>query len=184
MSLIKFLKKLSISKLNPVSSTEDLDEISSSQSINNAKISENSFIEKIIEFDDNENDPSKSKNIYSINKKPIQPILSKFPKTNGRKYLAKWYTEYKWLEYSVSTDSAYCFSCRHFSPNEFSTLKGFKCWKNAKRFAEHEKSDHHKKSEILLLNRIDSHKQLSIVSKVVIKNGMLSSQYLIYFSST
>ena len=30
------------------------------------------------------------------------------------KFLSAWYTTYDWLEYSVSRDAAFCFTCRSF----------------------------------------------------------------------
>jgi hypothetical protein len=55
--------------------------------------------------------------------KPSQPILSSFPKTNNRAFQSTWYKEYPWLEYSVASDSCYCFVCRHYSSNDSVTRK-------------------------------------------------------------
>jgi hypothetical protein len=49
---------------------------------------------------------------------PTQPGLTetfRFPKTHGRKFIPDWYKTSPWLEYSASTDKAYCFVCRHFT---------------------------------------------------------------------
>jgi hypothetical protein len=73
---------------------------------------------QIESFNDEELDPATSKNIFSINKKPIQTRI-KYPETNKRKFQSKWFDEHTWLEYSVSTDSAYCFCCRHFNNINF-----------------------------------------------------------------
>ncbi|XP_050961250.1 uncharacterized protein LOC127162484 [Labeo rohita] len=50
---------------------------------------------------------------------PKQPHLKIFPRTyqgDRRRCFSKdWYNTHKWLEYSQSKDSAYCYACRHFS---------------------------------------------------------------------
>ena len=89
---------------------------------------------------------------------PRQPKLSTFPSTQfGKKrraFSAKWYELYSWLEYSVSQDAAFCFSCRLFPvpgrtilENTF-TVSGYRQWKKAIEkdagFAQHERSDYHK----------------------------------------
>ena len=68
------------------------------------------------------NDSSKQRRCdldLSINalESPIQPKLAKFPETNGRRFSAKYFELYIWLEYSCRYDSVYCFACRHFSRN-------------------------------------------------------------------
>ncbi len=55
--------------------------------------------------------------------KPSQPILSSFPKTNNRAFKCTWYKDYPWLEYSVASDSSYCFAYRHYSSNDSITRK-------------------------------------------------------------
>lgn len=44
-----------------------------------------------------------------------------------------WFKQYKWLEYSVALDSAFCFFCRAFyKPNKMDdafTRKGYSNWK-------------------------------------------------------
>ena len=48
---------------------------------------------------------------------PIRPSID-FPQTDqGRKkyrFSKNWYNEYDWIEYSLSKDAAFCFSCRCF----------------------------------------------------------------------
>ena len=51
---------------------------------------------------------------------PAQPILKTFPRTQHgqgrtRAFIASWYKDYTWIEYSQCQDSAFCFACRHFS---------------------------------------------------------------------
>jgi hypothetical protein len=103
-----------------------------------------------------------------ISKFPIdgpQQIKKTFPKTaHGqntkgerklRSFNAEWYTSYPWLEYSQETDSAYCFSCRHFCLPTTLGLgdkgfieNGFKNWKKATYkdagFSKHNKSKEHR----------------------------------------
>lgn len=89
--------------------------------------------------------------------KPVQPSSCVFPVTrfgtSKRSFRSAWYQQHTWLEYSVSQDAAYCFSCRNFpvpnksrSENNF-TLVGYRQWKNATEkdagFAQHERSDYH-----------------------------------------
>jgi len=52
---------------------------------------------------------------YTDNQKPIQPMI-KFPKdvNNKRAFQASWHEKFKWLEYSISKDSVFCFDCRKF----------------------------------------------------------------------
>uniref|UniRef100_A0A1X7SIG2 TTF-type domain-containing protein n=1 Tax=Amphimedon queenslandica TaxID=400682 RepID=A0A1X7SIG2_AMPQE len=73
---------------------------------------------------------------------PCQPHIN-FPVTifsgKGRSFNPDWYNKFKWLEYSVSKDAAFCFPCRFFfSPSSTSnrpekafTEVGFRNWKNA-----------------------------------------------------
>lgn len=78
----------------------------------------------------------------------------KFPKTDGRSFQIKWLESFKWLEYSMDRDAAFCFPCRSFAPhnpksNTF-TVIGFNNWKNALNkshgFYKHESTITHKNS--------------------------------------
>ena len=52
-------------------------------------------------------DPANGLNIYEFNKKPTQPIIQ-FPKNkDGRKFVASWYKDHTWLEYSIFKDICY-----------------------------------------------------------------------------
>ena len=47
----------------------------------------------------------------------VQPILNLKQSETGKKLFriqSKWYTEFKWLEYSSSKDIVFCFYCRCF----------------------------------------------------------------------
>ena len=62
-----------------------------------------------------------------------------------RSFKEDWYKKFDWLEYSISNDAAYCFSCYLFKPinvirhgDEAFTKDGFKNWKKAsEKFQEH-----------------------------------------------
>uniref|UniRef100_A0A3P8QPS5 TTF-type domain-containing protein n=1 Tax=Astatotilapia calliptera TaxID=8154 RepID=A0A3P8QPS5_ASTCA len=86
----------------------------------------------------------------------IQPHLKIFPRTvhgeKRRAFSKTWYSQHKWLEYSQSRDSVYCFACRYFSiPNAsetpFTSHEGYSNWKKAMYkdggFKGHEKSEGH-----------------------------------------
>ncbi|GBL85635.1 hypothetical protein AVEN_193102-1 [Araneus ventricosus] len=64
----------------------------------------------------------------SRNCKPVQPILERIPKHKDgdrfRSFNSKVY-HFKWLEYSVSQDSVFCYYCRHFSEN--GSISDYKC---------------------------------------------------------
>ncbi len=83
--------------------------------------------------------------------KPIQPIIE-FPQNKQiRRFQEKWYNVFSWLEYDVSSDSAFCFICKQYpiylQEKEKSTFKteGFRDWHNAKKlFTKHDTSDSHK----------------------------------------
>jgi len=76
---------------------------------------------------------------------PAQPILKQFRMTqfgSGKKrkfrgFNPNWYKQFPWLEYSVVTDAAYCYCCRHFlrAANRGSVkafvADGFRNWKRA-----------------------------------------------------
>lgn len=55
----------------------------------------------------------------SLNKSdsPVQSKLVQFPQTNGRRFSARYYDMYPWIEYSAANDAVYCFPCRHFQGN-------------------------------------------------------------------
>lgn len=49
---------------------------------------------------------------------PRRPLLRHYPVTKvgqqDRYFNRRWYEGYKWLEYSISKDRAFCFACGHF----------------------------------------------------------------------
>lgn len=75
-----------------------------------------------------------------VGDQPVQPRNIQFPSTNfcgkPRSFSPNWYTEYSWLEYSVSTDAAFCYPCRLFTTGTSKaekafTVSGFSDWKHA-----------------------------------------------------
>ncbi|KAK1387888.1 TTF-type domain-containing protein [Heracleum sosnowskyi] len=70
---------------------------------------------------------------------PCQPQLRRdqYPATEfgtqRRRFQASWFNTFKWLEYSVSKDAAFCFPCYLFESDASSqhafTIDGFKSWK-------------------------------------------------------
>lgn len=89
------------------------------------------------------------------NGEPIkQIVLLEYPKENSRSFRAAWYSQFKWLQYSVANDSAFCYACMQFNrygtKETTYTQKGFRNWKNAldygRGFPKHEKSEAHIKA--------------------------------------
>ena len=62
---------------------------------------------------------SDSNRSFVLEAGPIRPVLTNYP-TNFigarlYRFQQNWYSEHKWLEYSISKDAAYCFHCRCFA---------------------------------------------------------------------
>lgn len=89
---------------------------------------------------------------------PKQVCLPQYPfsqfGTQQRAFNKSWFEQFKWLEYSVARNSAFCFPCQQFGRQNIRTNKdallsssGFSNWKRAlDSFREHEKTDLHKSS--------------------------------------
>ncbi|XP_065663260.1 uncharacterized protein LOC136085767 [Hydra vulgaris] len=83
----------------------------------------NNIIDNIINHDPGSRDlvASASQHQYLIALGPHQPKLTKYPvnttvnNIKQHSFNSKWYNEYPFLEYSIVTDSAYCFVCTLFS---------------------------------------------------------------------
>jgi len=86
--------------------------------------------------------------------KPAQVHLRQFPKKQQhnndckRSFLANWYNERDWLEYSQQADAAFCFPCRKFGGSDsVFTRTGYANWKHAndkaKGFSRHSNSKEH-----------------------------------------
>ncbi len=87
---------------------------------------------------------------------PNQVKLSEYPqqrfRVRKRSFSANWFSHFPWLEYSVSKDAAFCFSCRMFGRNirhDNFVSTGVSNWKKALDiFKEHEKTPAHRSSMI------------------------------------
>lgn len=88
---------------------------------------------------------------------PTQPRIS-FPakdQDHKRSFQAAWYQRYTWLEYSESSNAAFCFACRHFlglasratHAEKTFTSAGFSNWKKAHgkdgTLTKHRAADYH-----------------------------------------
>ena len=94
---------------------------------------------------------------------PSQPKLASFPK--GRKnrcFRAIWYESFRWLEYSVKQDRAFCFACRNFSTStsksDIAFMKtGWNAWAKATKtnrgLRKHDACSDH----LLSMTRWESH---------------------------
>jgi hypothetical protein len=83
-----------------------------------------------------------------IMKGPCQPYEHTFPTTNikgkNRHFSFVWFEQYKWLEYSIGKDAAFCFVCYLFKeranggPGGDAFVKdGFTNWKRPEAFRKH-----------------------------------------------
>jgi hypothetical protein len=93
---------------------------------------------------------------------PSQPTLRVYPvkEQTGRRrsFRSVWYMTYQWLEYSPTTDAAFCYACRHFPSNSKDSepafiSTGYNNWKKAQTqesgFPKHSRSDSHAHSMIM-----------------------------------
>ncbi|KAL4148283.1 hypothetical protein QTP88_002559 [Uroleucon formosanum] len=109
--------------------------------------------------------------LFSSGFGPYQPNNIIFPQHSGRKFRPEWYSSFPWIEYSPSSNSAFCFYCRAFPSNTSDPTfvsVGFKQWSKAsyKSFPQHEKSFGHKEAIAKLAGYKSSKKSGSIISKV------------------
>ena len=88
----------------------------------------------------------------SINSGPMRPVLISYPKNDkNRSFLANWYANFSWLEYSVHLDRAFCYPCRLYSTSTKSnpsfTKDGYNGWSKAMAplhgFKKHNASEDH-----------------------------------------
>ncbi|XP_008189973.1 zinc finger MYM-type protein 1-like [Acyrthosiphon pisum] len=101
---------------------------------------------------------------------PCQPKLNMYPRTKfgekQRSFNSSWYDQFKWLEYSLTADRAFCFPCRLFNNSsginvghaEVNYSKvGFNNWKNAtSKFREHQLTKTHLNSTNSLTDFLQS----------------------------
>ncbi|CAF1035837.1 unnamed protein product [Adineta ricciae] len=97
----------------------------------------------------------------SLNEPPAQPKLATYPFDKDKRcFHSQWFLQFSWLEYSVQTDFAYCYYCRHFNSSarlntrnqSDAFVNGFHSWKNAfskkQGFSKHELSQSHKQAVV------------------------------------
>ncbi|GBP75154.1 hypothetical protein EVAR_90323_1 [Eumeta japonica] len=62
-----------------------------------------------------------------------QVVLDTYPKQHNRAFVSDWFKRYKWLQYSVEKDAAFCYPCQQFLPHGSKqtsyTSTGFRNWK-------------------------------------------------------
>ena len=108
---------------------------------------------------------------------PSQPILKEYPKrifgSRTRCFNKEWYKERPWLEYSISSDSVFCYCCRafsNFSTSDQWTKIGFSNWKGAleenKGFKLHEASEPHITASLKWCSYQESVRSGSIITKI------------------
>ena len=61
---------------------------------------------------------------HHVSHGPIQPSDGFIRNDEGRSFRAEWFNRFPWLEYSLLTQSAFCFYCRHFANEGSSTGRG------------------------------------------------------------
>ncbi|XP_056854782.1 uncharacterized protein LOC130504215 [Raphanus sativus] len=101
---------------------------------------------KINAYDSNQRDEIRRKYLA---RGPCKPYGHNFPKkmisNSLRRFSPAWFDQYgTWLEYSVSTDRAYCLCCYLFRDdihkqggNDTFVTEGFSSWNKSERFATH-----------------------------------------------
>jgi hypothetical protein len=83
-----------------------------------------------------------------LQKGACQPFDHDFPRkkfgTTMRRFNPAWFKEYKWLEYSIEKDAAYCLYCYLFKPDfgnqaggDSFVTEGFSNWKEKERIEVH-----------------------------------------------
>ena len=109
---------------------------------------------KIITYNPNQRD--EIRRTYLV-RGPCQPRGHEFPTkligAKPRRFVANWFDEYQWLEYSVKVDRAYCLSCYLFREQsgkhgtDAFVTDGFNSWSKKERLKLHEgevNSFHHR----------------------------------------
>ena len=114
---------------------------------------------------------------HNLSEPPSQPVLKEYSKrvfgARSRCFNKEWYKGRAWLEYSISSDSAFCYCCRAFSNNSTSdhwTKFGFNNWKGAmeesKGFKLHEASEAHIEAFVKWCSFQESVRNGSIITKM------------------
>ncbi|KAL4098362.1 hypothetical protein QTP88_022991 [Uroleucon formosanum] len=163
------------SKIDIVPNTKDINQIQNAVSSDVVTSKSDQTTNTLLESDNFIQDPGeKSTNaliLFSSGFGPYQPNNIIFPQHSGRKFRPEWYSSFPWIEYSPSSNSAFCFYCRAFPSNTSDPTfvsVGFKQWSKAsyKSFPQHEKSFGYKEASAKLAGYKSSKKSGSIISKV------------------
>ena len=100
-------------------------------------------------------------NIYEFNKNPIKSVVDRFPKNNSnRSFVKGWLIQLSWLEYSISSDRAFCHTCRIFAKRSGNTecsliSSGYNNWTHViSRLKQHQISDCYQFAAILFQSRV------------------------------
>ncbi|CAI6377782.1 unnamed protein product [Macrosiphum euphorbiae] len=117
------------------------------------------------------------KDLGDLSTGPAQPILPAYPMTvfgrQNRSFNAKYYNEFKWIEYSIERNAVFCFCCRIFgcsSTDHVFTKSGFTNWKRlGTKFSKHSKLNAHAATQTHLINlaKMDGHNSSKITGNIL-----------------
>lgn len=116
-----------------------------------------------------------------------QIVLNNYPRENNRAFVADWFKRFKWLQYSVKRDAAFCYPCQQFLPhgskqNSY-TGTGFRNWKNATDskcgFPNHEKTLPHMQAMSMWEEKIRRTTTSSSVGTLLNQNVLEKYRYYI-----
>ncbi|XP_008189315.1 zinc finger MYM-type protein 1-like [Acyrthosiphon pisum] len=117
------------------------------------------------------------KDLRDLSTGPAQPILPAYPMTvfgkQKRSFNAKYFNEFKWIEYSVEKNAVFCFCCRIFgcsSTDHVFTKSGFTNWERlGTKFSKHSKLNAHAATQTHLMNlaKMDGHNSSKITGNVL-----------------
>jgi|GEM_PF-6140542 len=116
-----------------------------------------------------------------------QVILELYPKENNRAFVADWFKRFKWLQYSVKKDAAFCYPCQQFLPHGSKqtsyTSTGFRNWKNATDsktgFPKHEKSISHTQAMAMWQDKIHRICTTSSVETLIHQKPLEKNRYYV-----
>ncbi|CAI6372654.1 unnamed protein product [Macrosiphum euphorbiae] len=117
------------------------------------------------------------KDLGDLSTGPAQPILPAYPMTvfgrQNRSFNAKYYNEFKWIEYSIERNAVFCFCCRIFgcsSTDHVFTKSGFTNWiRLGTKFSKHSKLNAHAATQTHLINlaKMDGHNSSKITGNIL-----------------
>ncbi|CAF3654841.1 unnamed protein product [Rotaria socialis] len=116
----------------------------------------------------------------SCNEPPSQPKLAIYPLSkHNRSFRSQWFSQFRWLEYSIQADAAYCYYCRHFNTRtNFNNrnqsdafVRGFNSWKHAcstnQGFLKHQYSKSHIQAHVNFEEYISRKNSASSILQVI-----------------